>query len=71
MWVIFDHRRPLGHIMPDMWVIEALCSKIEEPHDHPHINHVSAFPSVVTSGSAPAPVAASVCRPGAVIAVVR
>jgi hypothetical protein len=36
------HLRPPDYIMPDHGVIEAQCASVLEPHDHFHINQMSA-----------------------------
>jgi hypothetical protein len=39
MWVIFDHLRPSGHIMPDHGGDRGAVLLILAPHDHLHIKH--------------------------------
>ncbi len=43
MWVIEDHLRPSGHIMPDHAGDRGAEFWVLEPHDHLHINHERAF----------------------------
>src|SRR5712692_8526155 len=38
MWVIEDHLRPSGHIMPDHAGDRGAVPLVLEPHDHLHIN---------------------------------
>jgi len=47
MWVIFDHLRPPGHIMPDHAGDRGAMFLVLAPHDHLHIKHVRAFPRKV------------------------
>jgi len=42
MWVIFDHLRPSGHIMPDHAGDRGAVLPVLAPHDHLHINHECA-----------------------------
>jgi hypothetical protein len=39
MWVIEDHLRPSGHIMPDHAGDRGAEHLVLAPHDHLHINH--------------------------------
>ena len=39
MWVIFDHLRPSGHIMPDHAGDRGAACMVLAPHDHLHIKH--------------------------------
>ena len=41
-WVIEDHLRPSGHIMPDHAGDRGAVLLVLAPHDHLHINHVRA-----------------------------
>jgi hypothetical protein len=50
MWVIFDHLRPSGHIMPDRVGDRGAVRQILEPHDHLHINHERASAFGLASG---------------------
>ncbi|HXL18579.1 MAG TPA: hypothetical protein VN961_13780, partial [Streptosporangiaceae bacterium] len=43
MWVIEDHLRPSGHIMPDHVGDRGAMRQILEPRDHLHINHERTF----------------------------
>jgi hypothetical protein len=43
MWVIEDHLRPSGHIMPDHAGDQGAAHLVLAPHDHLHINHVRAW----------------------------
>jgi len=40
MWVIFDHLRPSGHIMPDHAGDRGAVLLILAPHDHLHIKQI-------------------------------
>jgi hypothetical protein len=40
MWVIEDHLRPSGHIMPDHVGDRGAVRQILEPRDHLHINQI-------------------------------
>ena len=44
MWVIFDHLRPSGHIMPDHVGDRGAVRRILKPYDHLRINHVRSTP---------------------------
>jgi hypothetical protein len=41
MWVIFDHLRPSGHVMPDHAGDRGVAWMVLAPHDHLHINQLS------------------------------
>jgi hypothetical protein len=43
MWVIEDHLRPSGHIMPDHADDRGTVLLILAPHGHLHINQIRAF----------------------------
>ena len=43
MWVIEDHLRPSGHIMPDHAGDRGAELLVLAPHDHLHINQMRAF----------------------------
>jgi hypothetical protein len=43
MWVIEDHLRPSGHIVPDHAGDRGAVSTVLAPHDHLHINPDRAF----------------------------
>src|SRR5437870_12291419 len=45
LWVIFDHLRPSGHIMPDHAGDRGAVLLILAPHDHLHVKHERAFAS--------------------------
>ena len=49
MWVIFDHLRPSGHIMPDHAGDRGAALMVFVPHDHLHIKQIRMFtaPAVV------------------------
>jgi hypothetical protein len=43
MWVIEDHLRPSGHIMPDHAGDRGEVILVLAPHDHLHINQKRSF----------------------------
>jgi hypothetical protein len=44
MWVIFDHHRPPGHIMPDHAGDRGAALLVLAPHDHLHIKQIRTPP---------------------------
>src|SRR5690242_8841088 len=56
MWVIFDHLRPSGHIMPDHAGDRGAAWMVLAPHDHLHIKQMR------TSGEEPWVLAALVMQ---------